>query len=112
MHIDDSTGGFTFDLDLDDLDDDPTLAPPMVPTSVPAPFVPPQRASAAYEPPDAQKSDFSSYPLFFPTWDEDGKPVENHLTLGGRKRPQTFWDAARDKGWMNGWKRETECVVS
>ncbi|KZO92907.1 hypothetical protein CALVIDRAFT_557313 [Calocera viscosa TUFC12733] len=57
---------------------------------------------------DKPNADFSSYPLFFSTWDEEGNPVENHTTLGGGRKPKTFWDVAREKGWMDGWKREME----
>ncbi|KZO92905.1 hypothetical protein CALVIDRAFT_290703 [Calocera viscosa TUFC12733] len=63
---------------------------------------------APNEPTDPQNADFSSYPLFFSTWDEEGNPVENHTTLGGGRKPKTFWDVAREKGWMDGWKPETE----
>ncbi|KZO92915.1 hypothetical protein CALVIDRAFT_567015 [Calocera viscosa TUFC12733] len=102
------TGGFTLDLELDDLDDDPTLAPPILHAPTYAASMPTQRTRTTYEPTDAQKTDFSSYPLFFPTWDQGGNPVENHTTLGGRRKPKTFWDVVREKGWMDGWKRETE----
>ncbi|KZO92917.1 hypothetical protein CALVIDRAFT_567017 [Calocera viscosa TUFC12733] len=102
------TCGSTLDLELDDLDDDPTLAPPILQGPTYTPSMHTQRARTINEPTDTQKTDFSSYPLFFPTWDEEGKPAETHTTLGGRRKPKTFWDVAREKGWMDGWKRETE----
>ncbi|EJU03908.1 hypothetical protein DACRYDRAFT_115208 [Dacryopinax primogenitus] len=99
------TGGFTLDLDLDDLDIDPTLAP------VPLPSFParPVQPLPSYDPPTTEKSDWTAYPLFFPTWDEEGKPVEHFAHgAGGRRRAKTFWDVAREKGWTEGWKQETE----